>query len=138
MTFTPRVEEARALAKTGMVTAMIDLSDGLSRDLAHICRESGVGAVIRADRVPVHEDAVEMRRDGHTPLDHALHDGEDYELLLCVRFAEEAYPFDTVVDIGGGGKPILIGQMTAEPGIRLRSTDGVETPLEPKSWEHRL
>jgi thiamine-monophosphate kinase len=134
MTFTPRVEEARALAETRKVRAMIDLSDGLSRDLAHICRESGVGAVIDAHRIPVHEDAVEMRRDGHSPLEHALHDGEDYELLFCLP--SEGVDFDQIPVLPGAVFP-LIGRITEEPGVRLRTAEG-EVPLEPKSWEHRL
>src|SRR5262249_1990757 len=69
MSFVPQVKLGRQLGELG-VSAMIDLSDGLSRDLAHICRESEVGAVIDAIDVPVHEDAIEMRRsDGRTPLE---------------------------------------------------------------------
>ena len=135
MTFTPRVEEARGLAKSGKVTAMIDLSDGLSRDLAHICRESGVGAVVDAARVPAHEDAVELRRDGHSPLEHALHDGEDYELLFCM--ANEGIDFDQV-PLVPGAVPQLIGYITETSGVRLATTTDGEVPLEPKSWEHRL
>src|SRR5207247_429028 len=76
MTFTPRIKLARQLAPLG-ITAMIDLSDGLSRDLRHICQQSDVGAVIEADCVPVHDDAVVLSlRDGAPPLQHALHDGE--------------------------------------------------------------
>jgi thiamine-monophosphate kinase len=140
MTFAPRVHEARELAGTGKVTAMIDLSDGLSRDLAHVCRESGVGAVIEADRVPVHEDAVAMRRDGHSPLEHALHDGEDHELLVCVRVGEGlalASAPRIAAEFGGGEGMTVIGQITAEPGIRLRTADG-DVPLAAKAWEHRL
>jgi len=125
MTFEPRVFLGRQLAQTGLSTAMIDLSDGLSRDLAHICRQSGVGAVVQASAVPTHDDAVEMRRDGHSPLEHALHDGEDYELLFTGpegRFAGLAKP---------------IGMITASPGVWLQ-TDGRTEPLEPKGWEHSL
>jgi thiamine-monophosphate kinase len=125
MTFEPRVFLGRQLAETGLVTAMIDLSDGLSRDLRHICRLSGVGAVIESAAVPVHDDAVEMRRDGHTPLEHALHDGEDYELLF------------TAPDAGFTGLARKVGMITASPGIWLQ-TDGDLQPLEPKGWEHSL
>lgn len=125
MTFEPRVFLGRKLAETGLLSAMIDLSDGLSRDLGHICEESGVGAVIDAAAVPVHDDAVEMRRDGHSPLEHALHDGEDYELL----FTASEGSFGTMAK--------RIGMITASPGMWLQSGDKHE-PLEPKGWEHTL
>lgn len=126
MTFTPHVNEARALAATGAISAMIDLSDGLSRDVAHLCRESGVGAVIYENEIPVHDHAIEMRRDGHSPIQHALHDGEDYELLYTTR---EVIP----QNLPG----IFIGWTTSEPGVRLRTKAG-DIPLEPKGWEHSL
>ena len=125
MTFEPRVAMARKLASLGSVTAMIDVSDGLSRDLAHICRASGVGAVVMASLVPVHEDAIKMRRDGRTPLEHALHDGEDYELLFT-------------------GKPDFyfastrIGTITEEAGVWLQTASGSREALEAKGWEHGL
>jgi thiamine-monophosphate kinase len=120
MTFVPRVYESRKLANSNRVTSMIDLSDGLSRDLQHICQSSGVGAVIDAAALPIHEDAIEMRRDGHSPLEHALHDGEDYELLFTAK-AEYAYP--------------RIGVITAIPVIWLDQNGSLQ-PLEPKAWEH--
>jgi thiamine-monophosphate kinase len=126
MTFLPKIQTARDLAKTGAIGSMIDLSDGLSRDLPHICRQSGVGAVLLEEMIPVHEDAIEMRRDGHSPLEHALHDGEDYELLF------------TSNDVIPGALPgILIGWTTAEPAVRIRTMQG-DMPLEPKGWEHSL
>jgi thiamine-monophosphate kinase len=125
MTFSPRVALGRELAKRGDVTAMIDLSDGLSRDLRHMCQQSGVGALIHADRVPIHDDAfAAFRQDRVSPLDHALHDGEDYELLFTCRDA---------ANMG-----IYIGDTTAEPGIWLVQGDGSRQPLEPKAWEHSL
>ena len=121
MTFTPRIARARRLAVEADLTAMIDLSDGLSRDLSHICQTSGVGAVIEAPRIPVHEDAIEMRRDGHSPLEHALHDGEDYELL-----------FTTPRDVDDH----RIGRIVAEAGVWIEYEPGHREPLEPKGWEH--
>ena len=122
MTFMPRVHEARALAAGGTITAMIDISDGLSRDLGHICRESGVGAIVFAEKVAIHADAVAASRDGRSPLEHALHDGEDYELLYTAR---------------GDAPGILIGVTTAESGVRLRTAAG-DVALEAKGWEHSL
>jgi thiamine-monophosphate kinase len=122
MTFAPRVHEARALVGEFGVSAMIDLSDGLSRDLAHVCRESGVGAVIFADRVPIHADAWAMG-DEKSPLDHALHDGEDYELLFVSPHERAA--------------GTLVGVITAEPGVRLRTANG-DVPLVAGGWEHAL
>ena len=130
MTFTPRVAEAIALASLRRPTAMIDLSDGLSRDLGHVCRESGVGALVFEEKVPVHEDAIEMRRDGRTPLDHALHDGEDYELLFTMDARR--------VGFLGLPKTHEIGVIQAAPGVWLQRRDGGREPLEPKGWEHGL
>lgn len=125
MTFEPRVQLGRQLAQAG-VTAMIDLSDGLSRDLRHICEQSGVGAVINSGDVPVHEDAVEMRRDGHAPLEHALHDGEDYELLYTAPALPDEVP------------GVCIGLIVEGNTIDIRGRDGVLQPLDPKGWEHTL
>jgi len=144
MTFSPRVEEGRMLAKSGLFSSMIDLSDGLSRDLRQICRASGVGAVIDAAKIPIHEDAIDMRRDGHSPLEHALHDGEDYELLFTAN--SDGTPAD-IGSIGQMGetpiimaslqaRSVLIGAIISEPGIWLYQQDGSREPLEPKAWEH--
>jgi thiamine-monophosphate kinase len=126
LTFEPRVHLARELARTGLITAMLDLSDGLSRDLRHICSQSGVGATIDAAAVPIHADAVELsRQDGRDPLLHALHDGEDHELL----FAASADP-----DVRG---VVRVGTITADAGIWLLR-GGVREPLSAEGWQHTL
>ena len=125
MTFEPRIGLARRLAETGRVSAMIDLSDGLSRDLGHICRQSGVGAVLNAAAVPIHADAILASRDGHTPLEHALHDGEDYELLLTGRLDRVDPPTTRIGQITPGNQMVLL-------------RDGQYEPLKALGWEHSL
>ena len=83
--FTPRVRESLALHEASPLHALIDISDGFAADLWHICEESKCGAVVFADRVPVSDAArEEAARDGRTPLEHALGDGEDFELIVAV------------------------------------------------------
>jgi thiamine-monophosphate kinase len=124
MTFKPRVNEARLLAQSVHLTSMIDVSDGLSRDLCHICRMSGMGAQIDASEIPIHADAFELsKQDDVSALDHALHDGEDHELIFTTP---ETPPI---------GK--RIGTITAGTDILLCHADRNEL-LKPKGWEHRL
>ncbi len=82
----PRLELGRELASRGLATAMIDLSDGLLQDMGHLLSESGKGAVVDLDRLPVSEALrLEAHRLGLDPLDLALAGGEDYELLFSSR-----------------------------------------------------
>jgi thiamine-monophosphate kinase len=121
LAFTPRVREARDLATGYKITAMIDISDGLSRDLAHICEESGVGAIIDADRIPVHADVSRLPASKLSPLDHALNDGEDHE--LC---------FTSPDDIPAA---IRIGVTAKEKGLWLQN-GSIRTELQPLGFEH--
>jgi thiamine-monophosphate kinase len=82
---TPRLAEARSLAQSGLVTAMIDVSDGLGSDLRRVCEESGVGARVELKRVPVSplvRYALAHLRIERDPVEVALSGGEDFELLL--------------------------------------------------------
>lgn len=85
--FTPRVREALRLHECADLRAMIDVSDGLAADVNHLCEESRCGAVLRAEAVPV-ADAARGMSDGRPPLEHALGDGEDFELVFAVAPAE--------------------------------------------------
>ena len=78
----PRVEVGRILREKGWASAMIDTSDGLSTDLAHICEESSVGAELRAETIPRAEVG---KAPQEVDLELALHGGEDYELLFTAR-----------------------------------------------------
>ncbi|MFA6133349.1 MAG: thiamine-phosphate kinase [Phycisphaerae bacterium] len=133
--FLPRIREARELASTFSLHAMIDISDGLSGDLGHLCRESGVGAEIEADKIPVHPDASLQAVGLSAPLSAALGDGEDYELLFTLpsdqadRLLREQ-PLDIPVTRIGA---ILPGQ-----ALTLIHPDGRRGPLLRQSWEHDI
>jgi thiamine-monophosphate kinase len=89
--FEPRVAEALLLNEQYELHAGIDVSDGLALDLSRVAAESGCGAVVQTGAVPISPDAVRAAHeqpDGRTPLDHALGDGEDFELILAVPPAE--------------------------------------------------
>lgn len=131
----PRVGEALILITAAPVQAMIDLSDGLSSDLGHILKESGgLGATLDSDAIPIHADAIDQSQaDGVPTLDHALNDGEDFELCLTIP-SEEA---DALVDAPPRGVRLYrVGTVTESPGIQLRTSDGRSTPIEARGFDH--
>ena len=127
----PRVREALAIRDIARPTAMIDLSDGLSSDLSHILAESGgLGALLDAEAIPVHPDAVDQAAaDGHPAIRHALNDGEDFE--LCFTVAR-----DSATRVASETGARRIGEVVADPGIRLRWADGGSTPIEAEGFDH--
>jgi thiamine-monophosphate kinase len=123
----PRIELGRVLREEGLASAMIDTSDGLSTDLAHICEESGVGAELRAEVIPrasVGRPALEV------DLQFALHGGEDYELLFTSPHGKR------VPSRIAGITVTQIGHITRQRKIFLRNRGGVGYELEPLGWEH--
>ena len=120
----PRIAQGVRLRKRGLAAAAMDLSDGLSTDLAHICDESGVAAEIDAASVPLGVGAT---------LEMALHGGEDYELLFTARKQAR-------VPARIGGVPVTeIGRILparkGRPQVALL-TEGSSEPLEARGWEH--
>lgn len=136
--FEPRVDEALLLAEGYRLHAGIDVSDGLSIDLARVAAESGCGAVLRPHAVPIADDArrlAEQLADGTTPLDHALGDGEDFELILAVP-PDEA---DRMLAEQPLTIPLTaIGEFIHEPGLWQADVAGRRSPLTPRGYEHRL
>ncbi|MHC4696964.1 MAG: thiamine-phosphate kinase [Planctomycetota bacterium] len=133
MTFTPRVDEAKAIAEAlgAGLHAMIDISDGLSLDLWRMCEASGVGAILDENDLQwvISEDARVLAAgpegEGRTALDHLLSDGEDFELLLAVA--------------GGSAVPGVqlhrVGSIT-DSDLCIRGLNGRVEPLEPKGFLH--
>jgi thiamine-monophosphate kinase len=126
--FTPRVREGVELNRRFEIHSMIDLSDGLATDLGHLCTESRVGAVVDETRIPI---APQARRLPGLPLDHALFDGEDYELLFTL-------PATEAVRVEKAGLGRVIGQVSAVDGIYLRSRTGSLREVQRRGWEHRF
>lgn len=131
LTFTPRVREALELHRLVDLHAMIDLSDGLAADLHHLFDESGVGATLFEDSLPISEAACRMK-DNRSPLEHALSDGEDFELLFAVSLGDGAKLLATTGEIA----VTRIGQIDAESGSRIRKHDGSLRELPRGGWEH--
>jgi thiamine-monophosphate kinase len=135
---TPRVEEALWLAENTEVKAAIDVSDGLSLDLSRICDASGCGAIVEREKVPISAAAKELacqKGDGLSALDHALGDGEDFELILALPPEQAA---DLIARQPLKAPLTQIGQFIAEPGLFSRGENGALQPLKPRGYEHRL
>jgi len=132
--FSPRVNESQLLAQMVELHAMIDISDGLSIDLNHICCESKVAAEIDAQAIPVSQAV----RSSAEPLTAALSDGEDFELLFCVSPSDaekllREWPGRSSVRLSSVGRII---QAKGEQRLFIRQADGTVEPLEVKGWEH--
>ncbi|MGH9529153.1 MAG: thiamine-phosphate kinase [Terriglobales bacterium] len=123
---TPRIKVGTILRKKDLASSMIDLSDGLSTDLSHICEESGVGAEVNADAIP---RARHGKPQKEVELRFALHGGEDYELLFTS-------PKFKPVPARIAGIPITqIGTILRAPGIFLTDKGKVKK-LRAQGWEH--
>jgi thiamine-monophosphate kinase len=136
--FTPRVRESLWLGENAEIRAAMDVSDGLSLDLSRICEASGCGAVIDLEKVPIAAAAEELARQeggGFSALDHALGDGEDFELILAAP-AEQAA--DLIARQPLNVPLTQIGQFIAESGLFSRGENGTLQPLKPRGYEHRL
>jgi thiamine-monophosphate kinase len=123
----PRVFMGRILRQKQLATSMIDLSDGFSTDLGHICEESGVGAEVSAAEIP---RARVGRKASPVSLELALHGGEDYELLFTARPG-------TRIPTEIAGVPITrIGRISRQKRIVLVDANGTRSRLRAKGWEH--
>lgn len=121
---TPRLREAQAIARARLATAMMDLSDGLADDLPRLCAESGVGARIACERLPVDSASASLAgRIGTDALEMGLTGGEDYELLFTC-------PPAAVSDLAGavsaatGTAVTVIGEIVERAGVCFLGPDG--------------
>jgi len=127
--FEPRVSEAIKIAGMVKLNSMIDISDGLSSDLKRICRQSEVGAIIEAELIPISEQAGRNAE----PLNSALNDGEDFELLFtlspedCENLLKD---WDQALAI------TQIGTITDTGKMQMKMRDGRVRKLQAAGYEH--
>ena len=128
----PRVDVLLELKEAGIKPgAMIDISDGLSSELLHICKASECGCQVYDERIPVVDETAEAAREFQMePMVAALHGGEDYELLFTVPLSDH----DKVADIKAVS---IIGNITDKKGSALLvGNDGNAIPLQAQGWDH--
>ncbi|MDA0839714.1 MAG: thiamine-phosphate kinase [Planctomycetota bacterium] len=139
LSFEPRLDLALELVGRFAIHSMIDISDGLAGDLGHIARESSVGAIIHSDNVPVSRAARRLSKtSGKPPLEHALFDGEDYELL----FTAPRNLKKRILAASLSARVSCIGEITertseSSPLLYLQTGRGVQ-PLPAGGFEHTL
>lgn len=126
----PELALGAALARIDAVTSCIDVSDGLSSDLHHLCDASQCGAELEKERIPIFDDLLTYGpKFGINVRDAVLHGGEEYALLFTSTLRESELSRMT-------GRPVYaIGRMTAAREVMLKD-DGVARPLEPRGWDH--
>lgn len=110
--------------------ALIDVSDGLSSEIHHLCRQSGCGALLRRDAIPMHEQAEGVATDFEDdPVSFALYGGEDYELLFAARPDDFALIDD--------GSVTVIGIFTEpDEGVRMQGEEGEFVSISPDGFQH--
>jgi len=123
----PRIPQGQFLRAKKLASSMIDISDGLSTDLDHICEESGVGAEIWASAIP---RARIGKTDQAVELKFALHGGDDYELLFTAR------PDRRLPSTISGVSMTCIGEITHGRKVSIITETGKRLPLKAGGWQH--
>jgi thiamine-monophosphate kinase len=133
---TPRVQEAQYLREYGKIRSLVDLSDGLSSDLSHICEASGVGAQLQATSIPMHAQtrcvAQALQADA---LAYALHGGEDFELCLTAPPGHLS-PLQAAFVQRFHCPLVRVGTILVGSGVTLCLADGTQSPLHAQGYDH--
>jgi thiamine-monophosphate kinase len=127
----PRLAIGQWLVETGLATALIDLSDGLSSDLSRLCVASGVGALLEGGKIPQVQIPLADLKYGGDPLQFALHGGDDYELLFTVPPRKIKF----LPKIFQGVRLTAIGRITRERKLLLCEENGRVIPFKPRGWD---
>ena len=133
LSFEPRIGLLDELSQFVQLSSAIDISDGLSSDLHRLCKASNVGAIIESQKLPISEAARCLAdRDGHSPIDHALNDGEDFELLFTINphdFRSHPLPKELERSL------LVIGDITEEKALLICNGNS-KVPLESLGFMH--
>ncbi|MBI4963975.1 MAG: thiamine-phosphate kinase [Desulfomonile tiedjei] len=131
----PHILQGRLLATSGACTAAIDVSDGISSDLGHICRDSGLAAVVYEKRLPISDDLIRAGVSlGKDPLAWVLNGGEDYVLLAAVKPDKLA---DLQDNFRANALDLFpIGEFVRGDSMSLERSDGRREALTWGGWDH--
>ena len=138
LTFEPRVQEALRLHENGGIHAAMDISDGLALDLHRLTTESHLGATLFSQQIPIANEAfVLAQKSGKTALEHALSDGEDFELLLAFDPNDAVYLREKQPLQASFGVTLYeVGILDTQPGLRLQWPNGRIETLAPQGFLH--
>jgi thiamine-monophosphate kinase len=131
----PHLEEGRLLATSGACTAAIDVSDGVSSDLGHLCGDSGLGALVYEAKIPTSDDLIAAGAAmAKNPLDWVLHGGEDYVLLAAIN----PNSLETLSELfrSKGLTLVPIGEFVPGSTMVLRRIDGSSVVVTSGGWDH--
>ncbi|OYT72746.1 MAG: thiamine-phosphate kinase [Chloracidobacterium sp. CP2_5A] len=132
----PRLKLGQALAKRQLASAMMDISDGLSTDIARLCEASRVGAALEAEAIPIAPAAAAIAGSPEAALHLALDGGEDYELLFTVAPKQVPAVLELREQLAGEGVQLAcIGRVTEGAAVMLRLA-GATRPLQPGGYDH--
>lgn len=126
-----RTDIIHELNELGVVpTSMIDISDGLASELMHLCTQSGVGAIVFEDKLPIEDQTMLTATEFNiSPITAALNGGEDYQLLFTVKQAD----FEKIKNLSD---VLPIGYMTDNKAVELALTSGGTTAIKAQGWNH--
>jgi thiamine-monophosphate kinase len=133
----PRLELGQTLSKTGAITAMMDISDGVASDLRHICQRSSVSATLQASTIPLSEASLRFcEKTKKDAIQLALSGGEDYELLFTIK-PDRAKEIENLVQKSDHPQITCIGQITNGSGdISITYKEGSLSPLKFTGYDH--
>jgi len=125
----PQISLGKELSRLNLASSMIDVSDGLSVDLSHLCQESGVGAEVYLDRLPLSPEIYHFRKQ---PYGLALHGGEDYQLLFTVPPQNLKF----LLRLQKKYRITSIGRIIKKRQIFLVNQKGKRKPLKISGYQH--
>ena len=132
----PRIAEGIFLSGMGCVSAAIDISDGLLKDLSEICDASHCGAILEEKDIPIHPAASALASlQGKDPLELALSGGEDYEILLCIN-PNSWERLEAAYRIHFDGMLYRFGQVSVDEGINMNTEAGYRKKLAFQGYKH--